>query len=93
MISMHVQYNIATYITYVCLSTFIVECYYTMTGLDAIIVILAHPTMPCIHLVVYISRLFVKTVYMPVIHNLCYSLLLYAGGSKRVPDIGEGLSY
>lgn len=27
-------------------------CYYTMTWLDAIIVILARPTMPCIHLVI-----------------------------------------
>lgn len=32
----------------------IVDCYYTMTGLDATIVILARPTMPCIHLVTYV---------------------------------------
>ena len=39
--------------SYMYLSTFIVECYYTMTCFNAIIVILARPTMPYIHLVKY----------------------------------------
>ena len=51
LISMHVQYNIATSHSYVYLNTFIVKCYYTMTCFNAIIVIATtsspHNTMHC----------------------------------------------
>ena len=60
-----------------------------MTCLDAIIVILAHPTMPCIHLVILIINYvyMISFLHIHIIINLSVTFLVL-----NIPVYSNGLS-
>ena len=62
------------------------ECYYIVTCFNAINMILAPPTMPCIHLVM----LCVHYSQWIALHMTCVECVMYSAGSFSQPgDFGE----